>query len=213
MNPGKNLERRGGIDWAAIHERLANLTELGPPSAEQTKRILDERARRLAAVPVPSTPVDALDVLTFSLGRERYAIEARYVVEIARLVDIAVVPGSPSQLVGVTNLRGNILPVFDVGKLIGVTRPGLTDQARLVVLGRDDPDFAIAVDLVGDFRLLAGAEVLATPESMRGPAGPILRGVTTEALLVLDGAALLEDPRLFIDSPKAQEPSNLARQT
>lgn len=199
-NPQKSF------DWSAMHARLAQLTDRSLDAnlgAERTQAILDERARRLAQSPTPSATVDMLELLTFSLGRESYALEAKYVLEIAKLVDFTIVPGAPAHMVGVTNLRGDIIPIFDLGALVGATRPSLSDQIRLLVIGDEKPDFGLTVDLAREVVLVRSSEVLAPAESMRARAGSMLRGVTAAALLVLDGAALLEDPRLFVESPNA----------
>jgi len=215
MSIDRQNKRRKSFDWTAVHERLTQLTDLrldAVENAERTRAILDERARRLAQSPVPVEPVDMLELLTFSLGRESYAIETHYVLEIARLVDFTMVPGAPAHLVGVTNLRGEIIPIFDLGALVSATRPSLSEQTRLLVLGDEKPDLGLTVDAARDVVLAASSEVQQPTESMRARVGSMLRGVTNAALLVLDGKALLEDPRLFVESQKTYQPPTMARE-
>ena len=87
------------------------------------RAILDERARRLAA-PISDATIatEVLEVATFTLSGERYAIETRYVREIVALADFTPVPGGPSVLFGVVNLRGDVLAVFDLRSLLGLAR-------------------------------------------------------------------------------------------
>src|SRR5471030_1246779 len=80
-----NLKSAGaGIDWPAVHRRLeradAAMEEAFNPSPAHAKAIMDARARRLAPIPEASRPPGAnVGVVLFGLGRERYAIETRFV--------------------------------------------------------------------------------------------------------------------------------------
>ncbi|MGH7437452.1 MAG: chemotaxis protein CheW, partial [Polyangiaceae bacterium] len=83
------------------------------PTPAEAKRILDERAQRLARPPAEEPrPGESLVLATFALASERYAIEARFVRQIVRFVDFTPIPGAGDFLVGVTNLRGEVLAVI-----------------------------------------------------------------------------------------------------
>jgi purine-binding chemotaxis protein CheW len=102
-------------------------------------------------------------------------------------------------LVGITNLRGEILPVFDLRALLGLSRRALDDLSRLVVVGRARPEFGILADSTRELCALPRAELLSPPASVSEQARSYMRGVTKDALVVLDGAVLLEDRRLYCD--------------
>ena len=76
---------------------------------------------------------------------------------------------------------------------------GLTDLARVLVLGADRPEFGVLADAAHEVTTLRVDEVHEPPDSATGVGREYLRGVTKDALIVLDGAALLRDGRLFID--------------
>jgi chemotaxis signal transduction protein len=59
----------------------------------------------------------------FRVAAETYALPAEHIAEAAHLGRVTPVPGSPSEVLGVLNLRGQILPVIDLAALLGVTRP------------------------------------------------------------------------------------------
>ncbi len=166
--------------------------------AGRAAAILEERARLLARPPAKER-ADGMEVLVFSLSGETYALETRAVREVARFTDFTAVPGASALLLGVTNLEGEILPVFDLRKLTGLASKGLTDLSRLLVLGEDRSEFGLLADEVREVRLLGREEVFDPPEALAALGRSLLRGVTKDAVLVLDGAALLRDPRLFID--------------
>jgi len=161
---------------------------------------MDERARALARAGVePRPPGEMIEVLVFVLGNETYAIETRWVHEVARFTDFTPVPGAPEFALGITNLRGEVLAVVDLRKFFGVAVKGVTDLSRLVVLGSERAEFGVLADATREVRALRSDEVLETVEPVAGIGRDYLRGVTKDALIVLDGAVLLQDGRLFVN--------------
>ncbi len=189
----------------------------GPPSAPGSPRrsirpsttaAPERRARCWSNAPgawpwrrnAPAAPVDALELLPFRLGREHYAIETRYAREVVRLTGFTKIPSTEDFLLGVTNLRGEIVPVFDLMLFFGFASQGLSDRSRVIVVGAEEVEFGIIADsvqAVAEFPIEA-LVAEAVFEGKRG--GECVRGVTRDAMIVLDGAALIKDRRLFIGS-------------
>jgi purine-binding chemotaxis protein CheW len=161
---------------------------------------MDERARRLATVRGQQVaPADVIETLGFRLGQERYAVESKYVREVVRLVDFTPVPGGPDFLIGVVNLRGHILAVANLHEFLCAPHQGLTDLGYAIVLGNDRPELGILADEAHELRAIPLATIGDPPPSIAGIGREHLLGVTSDALVVLDGARLLADPRLFAD--------------
>lgn len=197
------------IDWQAVRERLARAQAATagavalPP--ERARALMDERARALARPATEARPPgEVLELLTFALGRERYAIETRFVREVTRLVDFTPVPGAPEFLLGITNLRGQVLAVVDLRKFLGVAEKGLTDLSRVVVLGTQEDEIGVLADAVHAIERLPAVEALDAPESVAGIGREYLRGVTRDALVILDGGVLLGDARLAVAYGRAE---------
>jgi purine-binding chemotaxis protein CheW len=196
--------RTTAIDWKEIHTRLARARQATEESvrlsSERAREVMGERARLLARVP-PRAPeaAEVLEVVTFALAAERYAVETRHVREVVRFDGLTPVPGGPDFLAGLLNLRGEILAVFDLRRFFGVADPGRTERARVIVLGGDRAEFGVLADAVHEVTPLRVEEVREPPVSVAGAGRDYLRGVTAGALIVLDGAVLLTDRRLFID--------------
>ena len=82
----------GAIDWRQVHERLARARRATEESVrlspERARAVMEERARTLARVP-PRAPAAAevLEVVTFRLAGERYAVETSHVREVVRFAD------------------------------------------------------------------------------------------------------------------------------
>jgi purine-binding chemotaxis protein CheW len=158
------------------------------------------RARALARVPDrPPGPSEVLEVATFTLALERFAIETRYIARVVRLTEFTPVPGAPEFLGGILNLRGEILDLIDLRSLLGIAGSGLTDLSRIIVLGVDRNEFGIMVDAVQEVITLRVDQVFEAPPSGPGSGRLYLRGVTDDARMILDGAALIRDEGLYID--------------
>jgi len=191
--------RSDRLDFAALRARLEAGPHEGALSPERARALLEERARKLARRPEQGSGAIPLELLCFKLAGERYAIETRHVLQVLALVDLTRVPGAPAHLLGVTNLRGEILPVFDLRVLLGISRAGLSDMSRLLVLGHGEAELGILAD--------SADEIIALdPGALHEPSQPLaaleracVRGVTHDALIVLGGAALLADRRLFLE--------------
>lgn len=170
--------------------------------ADRRREVLDARARLLARVPdEPPRAGEVLELVGFVLAGERYGIESRFVREVARLTRFTPVPGTPAFILGVTNLRGEILALFDLRHLLGVVAEGVTDLGRIVVLGENRREFGLLADAASEILRVPGAS-LAQTETAWGR--KYVRGVSPEGVVVLSGETLLSDPQLTID--RAQNP-------
>jgi purine-binding chemotaxis protein CheW len=203
MRAGRRTQR-GRIDWQDVRARLARATaateEALRLSPQRAKAVLEERARALARAPAQAPAAgEVLEVATFTLADERYGLETAHVREVVRLTDYTPVPGAPGFLAGVVNLRGDILAVFDLRPFLGVAGGGVTGLSRAIVLGGARAEFGVLADAVHEVTAVPAGELHEPPASATGAGWQYLRGVTPDALIVLDGAALLQDGRLFID--------------
>lgn len=204
IRTGRGPSERAIVDWREIYARLdraatavRDALNVPPP---QAKAILDERAGILARVP-PRAPraAEVLEVLIFRLAGERYALETRTVTQVVRPTECFPIPGAPAFLLGVVNLRGEILAVLDLGPVLGLYPTGSGHPSWIIVLGEQRDEFGVRADAVLEVTTLRVDEVLEPPATIDGGVRSYLRGVTKEALVVLDGGALLRDDRLVVN--------------
>ena len=203
MNP-RIPTRTAPIDWEAARRRLEqvqlNLSGADEMTADRAREILAERARELARVPAePDLAGESIEVLCFLLAKERYALEVRYVHEVFRLSALTPLPRAPDFLLGITNLRGEIHPLIDLRRLFGVPVYGLTDLSRVVLIGAAHPELGILADEARAVVTLREPELREPPETVAGIGREFLRGVTEDALIVLDGERLLRNEQLTIN--------------
>ncbi|MGE5417139.1 MAG: chemotaxis protein CheW [Acidobacteriota bacterium] len=91
-----------------------------------------------------------IQVVAFKLGSEEYAVEIVTVQEIIKVLTIARVPRANKFIEGVINLRGNVIPVFNLHKRFGITPQGKDEDKRIIVFQFDDVKAAIMVDGVSE---------------------------------------------------------------
>jgi chemotaxis signal transduction protein len=93
------------------------------------------------------------DYVTLAVGDELYALPVQSVLEVAEADDVAPVPRGGRALLGVRNLRGEVLPVFDLATVLG--RPDDRPARRHVVVEHDGRRAGLAVAGVEDVGPLA----------------------------------------------------------
>lgn len=199
---GRRTKRGAAIDWARVHERLARTAAGGAAleiGSEQAQAVLAERAQALAA-PLASEAVTVagLSVVLATIAAERYAIETALVWRVMRMPLLTRIPGAPEIVLGVINLNGEVLPVFDPRRLLRLGGAAPTAHGPILVLGTQRADFGLTVDAVHEVTTVLTEQLLTGPDSMEPAARSILRGVRADGVIVFDGAKLMTDSRLRI---------------
>jgi purine-binding chemotaxis protein CheW len=190
---------RARLDWEAARRRLDSVAVSPEQVREAGLRVLAERAARLA-IPLESQEATQtwLEVVTFRRADRRYAIESRFLVEVGMCGRLTRVPGAQPALLGMTNLRGDLLPVFELRALgdSGSYEQPLSSQ--LVVLGELGPDFGILADEVDEVTRLS-LESLSEPRAVGAlPHPEYVRGIAGDGCVLLDGQAILRDRLVFV---------------
>lgn len=133
----------------------------------------------------------ARQLVVFTLGAEEYGVPITLVQEIIRYTAPRPIPGSPSHVEGVINLRGRIIPVVDLRSRFGAygDRP---DDAKIVIVELPDATLGVTVDEVKEVLTVSSEQCEAPPEGA-GDAEYL------DAVAKLDGRLLvmLDMPKLF----------------
>ena len=101
--------------------------------------------------------------LTFALGDEDYGLEILKVREIIAMMDITSVPRTPDFIKGVINLRGRVIPVFDLRLKFGMPAVEATDQTCIIVVSLDEVETGVIVDRVLEVLDIPEGDIEASP--------------------------------------------------
>lgn len=151
------------------------------------------------------TDTELLQLVTFVVGSEEYAIPILAVQEINRMMQITKVPQSPEFVEGVINLRGKIIPVIDLRRRFGMPIDQETGDERIVVVevnsGGDTRVIGFTVDRVNEVLRISPEIVDPAPGMVTGSESDYVQGVgkLDDRLLIL-----LSLDRLFNDEQLAQ---------
>jgi purine-binding chemotaxis protein CheW len=129
---------------------------------------------------------ELLQLVTFNLGSEEYAVAILKVQEINRMKEITRVPNSPSYVEGVINLRGKVIPVVNIRKKFGLDERENDEHTRIMIMDVQGITMGLVVDSV--------SEVLRIPSSTVEPTPPMASNIKAE---FIKGIAKL-DERLII---------------
>jgi purine-binding chemotaxis protein CheW len=134
--------------------------------------------------------------VTFILMDEVYGINVMQVQEVLRVSEIAPVPGAPSYVLGIVNLRGNVVTVIDTRKRFGLSYSEPDDTSRIIVIESEKQVVGIMVDAVAEVVELRESEIDAAPNVGTEESSRYIQGVATQGdrlLILVDLNKLLTD--------------------
>lgn len=125
--------------------------------------------------------------VTFRLDNETYGINVMQVQEVLRVTEIAPVPGSPNYVLGIINLRGNVVTVIDTRQRFGLMPRDMDDSTRIVIIEVNKQVVGILVDSVAEVVDLRSSEIETAPNVGSDDSSKYIQGVSSrdEELLIL----------------------------
>lgn len=137
--------------------------------------------------------------LTFSLGKETYGIEIKYVTEIIGIQAITEIPELPEYVKGIINLRGKIIPVMDVRIRFKKESREYNDRTCIIVVDINDIFIGLIVDSVAEVLTIPEGDIVEPPQMNRGFKNRYIKNigrVENEVKLLLDCEKLLTEDEL-----------------
>lgn len=134
--------------------------------------------------------------VTFRLGDEKYGINVMQVQEVLRVSEIAPVPGAPYYVLGIINLRGNVVTVIDTRNRFGLEPRETDEQSRIVIIETEQHIIGIMVDSVAEVVELRASEIETAPNVGNEETSKYIQGVTgrdNELLILVDLNKFLSD--------------------
>ena len=140
--------------------------------------------------------------MVFCLGESRYAVAARWVRELYPLRAVTRLPSTPNFLIGLANVRSQLLSVVDIRPLLDEAQTPPHPQAIGLILNIDGGEIALLTDWVEEVRR-GDLELMGLISHQAGRAVPWVRGLDHSMAIVIDAARLIRDPRLVVDADRA----------
>lgn len=134
-----------------------------------------------------TSDTELLQLVSFVVGNEEFAVPILAVQEINRMMQITAVPQSPPFVEGVINLRGKIIPVIDLRKRFGMPPAEDTSDARIIVVEVAQRVIGFTVDRVNEVLRIAADIVDPAPQMVVGVDSEFIQGVgkLADRLLIL----------------------------
>ena len=137
-----------------------------------------------------------MDILTFELDSRLHAFRADDVVQIVQMVEVSPLPGAPPVIEGVVNVRGTIVPVFDLRARLGLPARAIDPAQHLVILASGARSSAVRVDAADDFVSIPDSDIAASlaDSGVNGAGSRHVAGIAATS----DGTTVIYDLAAFL---------------
>jgi len=163
-------------------------------SEEERVPPLPDLGQVAEAAPAAAAGQARREFVSFTLGSEEYGVGVERVREVLRAPRITEVPRAPAHVLGVVNVRGDVIAVIDPRRRLSVASEPGREPSRIVVCESADGPAGLLVDAVADVVRLDPAAIEPRPPSFTGPASEAIAGIGREddrLLILLDLDVLL----------------------
>lgn len=168
-------------------------------TAGEKKRILKERARKLAQrAETQEKEEESLQIIEFMLAHERYGVDVEYVKEVYPLKDLTPIPCTPSFVLGIINVRGQVFSVVDIRDFFDLPKHEITASFRIIIVKNENMEFGILADAVIGERKIPLNQIQVNMPSLKGIRSHYVKGVTSERLIIMDVEKLLSDESIIV---------------
>ena len=139
-----------------------------------------------------------MEILEFLLAGESYALELSSLGQVHAAKGLMPIPCTPPSIAGALNVRGTIVPVFDLRALLALSPKEPVESDKVIVLRSADREFGILVDdIIGTRSLPQAALRPPLPARMSSRPGYV-KGMTDDRLALLDAERMLADEELVV---------------
>lgn len=111
---------------------------------------------------------DILQLVTFNVGEEEFAVDILNVQEINRMTNLTRVPNAPIYIKGVINLRGKVIPIIDLRKRLDLSFKENDANTRIIVIEINEKVVGFIVDRVNEVMRVSQNTMEAPPNMVSG---------------------------------------------
>lgn len=190
------------VNWEEVRARIKATDDAISAQTvceDRRRKTLKERAARLAEPTAAPRAGACVDVVEFILASERYAVESAFIREICPLHELTNVPCAPAFVLGIINVRGQILSVIDIKKFFALPEKGITDLNKVIILSLGGMEFGLIADAIAGVKHINEAGIGAALPTITGIGAQYIKGVTEERLVIIDAEKLLTDKGIIVE--------------
>lgn len=198
------------MDIAEIRKKAKKKkTEVIVSSSEEVKKIQKEEEEQLPVLPIveekgindleielvdedrlykkisKKEDLEEKEYLCFKLGEEEYCLEISIANEIVKPKEITEVPKASDFILGVFSIRGEVLPLFDIKKLLDITDSAISVKPRFVIINFNNDKVGVCVDEITMIRKIPLKMIEQTPINIQGAKKEFIKGIS-----IIDGKTL-----------------------
>lgn len=161
------------IKKESVVKKQESIVQGSQKAVEKTKKEKPVRAKKSRnKTELDENKEIIFELVGFMLGDEEFGINISNVSEINRMIDITPVPRAPFFVIGVMNLRGNVVPVVNLRRRLNIEDKEADNKTRIIVVEVLGTVVGFVVDSV--------SEVLRIPASIVEPASDLVAGIQAE---------------------------------
>jgi chemotaxis signal transduction protein len=158
---------------------------------ERIEAVWSERASWLSRRLGATGGEDTIPVVVLGIGSERYGIDLPDVAEVMAPVLPTPVPGAEVLISGVVNVHGEIRPVIDLKRLLGIETAVNSDLRRVVLLHWQGLEMGLEIDSVEQIRWIGAGDLQSAGNG--DSASRYIKGSTKDMLMLLSTEALFAE--------------------
>ena len=136
------------------------------------------------------------ELATFYVGEALCGMDILKVQEVNKLIEMTRVPQAPEYVLGILNLRGEIVTIVDLGKKLSLKSTDMSDKTRNIIVNSNGEHIGLMVEQISDVVQAEWEKVEAPPANIGGVQGKYFTGVfkTEDRLIgILDVEKILEE--------------------
>jgi purine-binding chemotaxis protein CheW len=143
--------------------------------AEQLEQVLQRQKGQISGKGVGSQKQeeDITQLVGFIIGHEEYAIPILNIQEIIKPIDYTRVPSTPEYVLGVFNLRGNVIPLIDLRSKFNLATKNQDSETRYIVMKDDENIAGFVIDKLTEAIRLKESQIEPAPETLHKEKGMI----------------------------------------
>ncbi len=128
---------------------------------------------------------DLVELATFYVGNALCGMDILKIQEINKVMQMTKVPQAPSYVLGILNLRGQIVTIIDLGKKLGLGESDTSNAPRNIIVNSSGGHVGLLVESISDVITADMSKTEPAPANMNGIQGEFFTGVCkTDKLLI-----------------------------